>query len=95
MPEERARGEADQRRLFGPAGEQARETRPGARGRDRQHPEQADDDRERRAEPERIAQDQDAENRGLHRLGLGIGRADRKVAERERVQKQRGRGDLG
>ena len=65
------------------------------RDRDGHHPDEAHHDRERGERAHRLTEDHEAEDRGLHRLGLGIGGADREVAEREEVDEEGGRDDLG
>ena len=94
--EEGARRDADQRGLLGQAGEQAEEGSSGCCATEIAiTPSRLIRIASAGAEAERVAQDQDAEDRGLHGLGLGVGGADREVAEREGVEQERGRDDLG
>ena len=64
------------------------------RDRDQHHAEDADGDGGDRAEARPFAEEDQAEQRRLRRLGARIGGADGEVAEREEVDQQEGRGDL-
>jgi hypothetical protein len=82
--------DADQRRPFAQAADQ----RPKPRQRDRHHPGRAHGHRGPAPEGDPVAEEHEAEHRRLDHLGLGIGDADREVAEAEDMDEAGGGDDL-
>ena len=87
--------DAEQRALVREVGQHRAHVGEGAAHAQDRHAAKADQDADPGAEPQRFMGDEGREQGDEHRLGLGIDRADRVIAQREGMDHQRCGDDLG